>query len=205
MRPIALIAVAVVVASSAVFAAEIPTVKTPEGWKSEQLKLPPSFAAKMKLPGIEDIRFAPGMFQAKSDSFFSYTILFWIPEKQVVTRKLLEQELLTYYQGLCDAVLRDKSVDSSKFSMVLKDVKLPDKSPKLQFLDHDRQDFTGKLEWVEPFITKKSQTLYFDVQSWHCESSKHRVVFICVSPQAKTAKIWKTMHDIRTGFRCHAK
>lgn len=194
-----------VVLSNAVHADDVPPIKAPAGWNSEKLDLPTSFAPTMKLKGVEDIRFAPGMLKPKSDSFFSYTILFWVPEKQVVTQKLLEQELLTYYQGLCKAVLRDQRVDTSKFTMVLKPVKQPAKAPKPAFLNHDRQDFTGKLTWVEPFVTKKSQTLVFDVQSWHCPESKHRAVFICVSPQPKTATIWKSMRDIRAAFRCHAK
>lgn len=186
-------------------AADIPDIKTPDGWRSEKIKMPPAFAPAMKLQGVEDIRFAPGMFDGKSDEFFSYAILFWVPEKQVVTKQLLEQELLTYYQGLSKAVSRDTPVDTSKFSVTLKPVKQKADAAKPAFLGHDRQDFTGHLDWVEPFVTKKAQKLYFDVQSWHCQASKHRVVFIAASPQPATAKVWKSMRDIRTGFQCHAK
>lgn len=191
--------------STNALADEIPDIKTPEGWRSEKITMPPGFAPTMKLQGIEDIRFAPGMFDGKSDEFFSYVIMFWVPEKQVVTKQLLENELLTYYQGLSKAVMRDQPADTSKFSVTLKPVKQKADAAKPAFLGHDRQDFTGDLDWVEPFVTKKSQKLHFDVQSWHCQKSKHRVVFIAASPQPATSKVWKSMRDIRAGFQCHAE
>ncbi len=88
----------------------------PKGWNAETIKLPPSFAPTMKLKGTEVIRFAPGMFDPKSDSFFSYVILFWVPDSEKVTKKILERELLTYYKGLAKAVLgkRGKDVDFDK-------------------------------------------------------------------------------------------
>ena len=54
-------------------------IKAPKAWRSETIKLPPAFAPDMTLTGVEEIRFAPGMFQADSDSFFSYFLVFVLP------------------------------------------------------------------------------------------------------------------------------
>ena len=49
-------------------------------WGGERIELPPRFAPTLGLKGIEEIRFAPGMFKPESESFFSYVILFAVSE-----------------------------------------------------------------------------------------------------------------------------
>ena len=45
-------------------------------WKGERIVLPPKFAPDMKLTGVEEIRFAPGMFKPESETFFTYVFVF---------------------------------------------------------------------------------------------------------------------------------
>jgi hypothetical protein len=62
--------------------------------------------------------------------------------------------------------------------------------------------YSGELKWIEPFATGMPQTLYLEIQSWP-SASKHRCVFVCVSPQAaKNAAVWKTLREIRAGCSC---
>ena len=56
------------------------------------------------LKGFEEIRFAPGMFDAKSDSFFSYGFVLQCEPEPKLTDAVVKQELLTYYRGLAEAV-----------------------------------------------------------------------------------------------------
>src|SRR5438045_1155199 len=51
-------------------------------WKGERIQLPPPFAPAMKLKGTEEIRFAPGMFDASSATFFSYAFVFSVSQDQ---------------------------------------------------------------------------------------------------------------------------
>src|SRR4051812_41200275 len=71
-------------------------------WKGERIELPPSFAPAMALQGIEEIRFAPGMFNPKSDSFFTYALVFSVPKTQELTPEVIKRELLAYYRGLAE-------------------------------------------------------------------------------------------------------
>ncbi|HBL42365.1 hypothetical protein, partial [uncultured Gimesia sp.] len=67
--------------ASTVLAADAEMAKhitVPAGWKGEQITLPPSFAREMQFKGTEEARFSPGMFQEKSDTFFSYFFVFKI-------------------------------------------------------------------------------------------------------------------------------
>lgn len=44
----------------------------------------------MKLRGVEEIRFAPGMFQAQADSFFSYAFVFSVTKEQELTPAVIQ-------------------------------------------------------------------------------------------------------------------
>jgi hypothetical protein len=177
--------------------AEMPT---PKGWGKETIALPPAFAADMKWKGSEELRFHPGMFKADSDGFFSYAILMSLPADAKTDAAALESELLTYYRGLCQAVLKSKNQteDVSKFTLTLKEMRTPNRPG-----GEGCTGYTGEMRWVEPFTTGKPQTLRMEVQVWHCEKSNRRHVLVLASPQQPTAAMWKELRTIGDGIRCH--
>ena len=172
----------------------------PAGWGGETIQLPPGFAPEMKLKGSEYIRFAPGMMDPESDTFFSYAFVFELEPMPELTEAVVKDEFLKYYRGLCKAVLKGKlpQVDPSKFTLELQQAKsaatitLDDRNADMPVL------YTGTLEWVEPFATKKPQTLNIDIQTW--TRNDRSFIFACVSPQARDAAIWKHLHKIRNGY-----
>jgi len=171
-------------------------VPQPKGWGKESIPLPPPFAPKMTWKGTEELRFAPAWMKADSDTFFSYAVFFWLPADQKVDKATMEKELLTYYQGLATAVLRQKKqeTDVSAFSVILKE------SPADKRATGEKVSCNlGELKWTEPFTTGKPQTLKLDVHTWYCEKHKHQCVFICASPQPQAAAVWKTLREIRAG------
>ncbi len=172
----------------------------PAEWGGETIQLPPGFAPEMKLKGSEHIRFAPGMMDPKSDTFFSYAFVFELEPMPELTEAVVKEEFLTYYRGLCKAVLNGKlpDVDPLKFTLELQRAKsdattTPDDTTTIM-----PAHYTGTLEWVEPFATKKAQTLNLDIQTWI--SSDRSFIFACVSPQARDAAIWKQLHKIRNDY-----
>jgi len=171
----------------------------PPGWKSERIDLPPSFAPKMKLHGTEDVRFAPGMFQSASDTFFSYMFVFRVQSDPELSHEVIERELLVYYRGLATAVLksRDIEVDTTRFALQLKEVKAADAQATGA---GDLKQYAGDLDWIEPFVTREPQTLHLEIDAWANSQSSHNYLFVCVSPQGKKAAIWKTMHERRAEF-----
>lgn len=172
-------------------------LKSPAEWKGETISLPPSFSPNMTLKGTEVIRFAPGMFDDKSDSFFSYVFVFQVKQDQKLTKKLIQKELLVYYQGLASAVLKDQKVkfDPKSFTLKLEERKAAD---AVQLADTKK--YKGDLKWLEPFVTRKSQTLHLELNAWQDGKSKHDYVFVCVSPKKTTEPIWKEMRAIRQSF-----
>lgn len=174
-------------------------VPEPKGWNKESIDLPPKgFAPDMKWKGQEEIRFAPGMFKPDAPDFFSYALLFWLPDGEKIDAKTMETELLTYYRGLAKTVLASKKqeVDVAKFTLTIKEAK--EKSGKRASGD-TFMAYAGELKWVEPFATGKAQTLRFEIQTWAAEKHKHQCLFICVSPKPTTDEMWKALREIRDG------
>jgi hypothetical protein len=172
----------------------------PDGWGGETIKLPPRFAPDMKLKGSEHIRFAPGMMKPASDSFFSYAFAFELEPKPELTDAVVKEEFLKYYRGLCQAVLNGKlpDVDPLKFTLELKREKSEAKPAAEKQADDTPTRYAGTLDWVEPFATKKPQTLNLEILTW--TKNDRNYLFACVSPQAKAAVIWKQLHVIRDDY-----
>ena len=170
---------------------------TPE-WAEERIKLPPTFAPKLGLKGIEEILFAPGMFKADEKNFFSYVFLFALERKPELTEEVLRKELLAYYIGLSRNVMRNPKLDTSKFTVKLQALKLQEASPKGAL---NAKFYRAEVYWIEPFATKKFQTLYFELQTWQYKGTPFNYLFVCASPQKHSAPIWKTMRGIRASVK----
>ncbi|HBN76136.1 MAG TPA: hypothetical protein DD473_10015 [Planctomycetaceae bacterium] len=174
-------------------------ITVPAGWKGEQIPLPPSFAKEMQFKGIEEARFSPGMFQEKSNTFFSYFFIFKIDPGSELTENNIKRELLTYYQGLSRTIFnsRKKDIDTSQFTCILtKAIPLDSQNIYPQGLT----EYSATVNWTEPFVTQKPQMLNLIIQAWTDKTTRHGYLFVCVSPQDFKANIWQTMRDIRGKF-----
>jgi len=161
-------------------------LEAPEKWSGETISLPPGFARDMALNGTEVIRFAPGMFDSRAEDFFSYALVFWLPETKPLTKKQLHEEFLKYYRGLATAVSRGR-----KLGIDPQDFKL-----KLTPVEKKPQTYRAELEWAEPFRTGQAQTLRFAISAR--ESAEHNglLLSIAASPQPHEHAIWKQLDSI---------
>lgn len=172
----------------------------PPAWSGERITLPPGFAPDLGWTGVEEIRFAPGMFEAEAPDFFSYILVFHLAAESDVSEAGLKRELLVYYRGLAKAVMagKEKTVDATGFAISLTKaegtaVAPPDAAPKAE-------GWTGTLDWVEPFATEKPQKLHLEVHVW--KEGDQPVVLSCVSPVDPASEIvWPALRAIRTSFR----
>ena len=173
-------------------------------WKGERITLPPTFAPDMGLKGIEEIRFAPGMFDVKSDSFFSYVFVFSVSAEQKLTEEVIRNETLIYYRGLARSVLKGKGVevDASKFTFALEKANAVKDAPASVAKPEAITQYSGKLDWVEPFATAKAQTLHFEIQAWSDPTTARNYLLVCTSPKipGETDAAWKELRGIRRGF-----
>ena len=166
-------------------------------WAGERIELPPGFAPSLGWKGVEQIRFAPGMFEAEAKDFFSYILVFLLEPKTGTSETDLKRELLTYFKGLSEAVMKGKnrSVDTSTFSFSLTKTNTLEDTPAKA---NNVTAYTASLTWIEPFATEKSQTLHFEIHCW--EHLSQPVVLSCVSPLARTHAYWTQLREIRKKF-----
>jgi len=184
-------AVAVLPLEKQQFILKKPTPK----WFGERIALPPKgFAPDLGLRGIEEILFAPGMFKAGQPDFFSYVFLFALEANPKLDAKVLKKELFTYYSGLSKARMGNPNLDTSKFSVKVDTLEDKEVSPKSAI---NVRNYRAKIVWLEPFATKKMQTLYFELQTWQYKGSPYQYLFVCASPQKPGNPIWKTLRTIR--------
>lgn len=174
----------------------------PDGWGGETIQLPPGFAADMKLTGKEQIRFAPGMMQPQSDSFFCYAFVFELPIQPALTEAVIKAEFLKYYRGLCKAVLGGQrpDVDPSTFTFELKRVADGGERSSIEEKPDSEAParFEAALDWVEPFATGKPQRLNLEIWAWRHNGRNY--LFACVSPQQTDSRIWTQLRAIRNRF-----
>lgn len=160
------------------------TLKAPKGWSGETLKLPPGFAPDMKLKGIEEIRFAPGMFKPDDETFFSYAFVFWLPGDKPLDADAIHSDIMTYYRGLANAVSKGE-IKTDGFKL------------KLEPVENQESEWIGTLEWVEPFRSRKAQTLRFEISQRQLTEPNARLLSIAVSPQQdQKHAVWKDLRGI---------
>lgn len=156
-------------------------------WRGERIELPPGFAPDLGWNGVEVIRFAPGMFQPESDSFFSYALVFLLEAGSDVSREAIQREVLTYYRGLATAVMGGKGipVDAGAFTLDMEE-------------DSDTV-LRATLDWIEPFATRQAQTLHLEIHPWM--HGQQPAIFFAVSPQPEDHVIWTELRRIQESFR----
>ena len=183
-------------------------LQAPPEWRGEEIRLPPGFAPDMSWKGIEEVRFAPGMFDAKADDFFSYVFVFYLPEAKEPDFKELQKELLKYYRGLATAVARGKGgVDAKSFRLTLKPAGKSNPNPESAGdspTPASKQESSlagrsrGVMHWTEPFATMKPQTLHLEIQSGRCTGRAARFLAVAVSPKRpeQAKPLWSSMRRI---------
>lgn len=169
----------------------------PKDWKSERIDFPLGFAPKINYEGFEELRFAPGMFDPKSESYFTYTFFWWIKE-QNITPQQLEKDLVNYFQGLTSAVGKSKGQDYD-LSKVKAKVTLMENKTKLPY---KTKNYQAVVDTYDAFASKNLLTLNMEITIFNCETAKRTVSFFSVSPKPKNEAIWKQMQEIRDSFNC---
>lgn len=110
--PLVLAALAVQVAPAAGKPELVPP--TPADWNRERIEFPLGFAPDIALEGVEELRFAPGMFKRGSETHWTY--LFGLDVRANggggidVDQAFLDDFLTRYFRGLCGAVASEKGL-----------------------------------------------------------------------------------------------
>ena len=170
--------------------------ETPPDWRYERIEFPLPFAPELKYDGFEELGFAPGMFNAKSDTYFTYIFAMKITNEVSIDVKLLKSLLETYFRGLCRTVAEgtDFVIDASKISATVREDHYE--------AQHSRH-FTVTLDSYDPFVTGKRLKLRLEMLVIDRDQNDHRI-FAAVSPKPADSPVWKLLRELKQQFREHA-
>lgn len=171
-----------------------------EGWRKETIPFPLEFARELPFSGVEELRFAPGMFKPEAQGFWSYAFAWWLDGQPPLGASELERALLPYFAGLITEVAKEKryAIDPARFS-----VSLHPSTGAREKAGHAVQAFTGSAELYDAFATGKPITLNLEVWVWDCAEAGKRVALVLASPKPSTERIWEALRERRDEFACH--
>lgn len=169
---------------------------TPDGWRTETIAFPLGFAPELEYEGVEELRFAPGMFNADSEDFWTYAFVWWISDRSSLEPAGLAKDLEFYFAGLTRAVAPERGFDASAATH---DVQL---AMFENGGDDSEIDFKGGATVFDPFATGESISLNIRVKQTSCLEEGRLAVVFELSPQPLIHQVWSSLAGIRDGFRC---
>jgi hypothetical protein len=168
---------------------------SPNKWQVERFPIPIDFAPQISYKGVEEIRFAPGWADQKSEQYWSYAYLWWLEGEQKVNAAILESNLTAYYQGLVGRNITSSKIPSNK----VVPIKVSIKPTKTQA--EDIVSYTGSISMLD-YMSSKPIVLNCLVHVKKCKSENTTAIFIELSPQSYTHPIWREMNRIYSSFSC---
>jgi hypothetical protein len=72
----------------------------PDGWRPETMSFPLQFAPSIAHRGVEELRFAPGMFDPAAARYFTYAFAWRLDDAAELQPAQLADELTAYFRGL---------------------------------------------------------------------------------------------------------
>ena len=165
----------------------------PESWRAEVISFPLPFAPDLPLEGVEELRFAPGMFEAESDTYFTYTFIWWLTGERRFAADEMERLLLEYFGGLYLAVSKKEEKDVSGFRVGMEAMPAPVGT------EDDRERYQGRVDWIDPLVTEEELVLNLKVWRWYCDEEDRTAVFFALSPRPTSDGIWESMEKQKAG------
>ena len=167
--------------------------QSPADWRPEVIPFPLGFAPDIDYKGVEEIRFAPGMFKPETDTYFTYAFVWWLEGQPTIDQARLQDDLLKYFRGLYQAVSKKETKQVDSFSVKIE----PDGS-----LDEDglkKIRYRGEVRWVDPFVTEQGLTLNLRISHWDCPAKDRTAVLFLATPRKDGDAVWDTLAGIKAG------
>ncbi len=170
-------------------------LQKPEKWSTEVIAFPIDFAPSIDFKGIEDLRFAPGWGNSKTEEYWSYAYLWWVEGKPVVNENNLKANLQSYYDGLIGRNVLSRKISARKV--------IPTRATitEERTSEDDVKTFKGTIMMFD-YMAEQPITLKCIIHQKKCWQPNRRVLLVEVSPQPFNHAVWKSLEYLNTSFRC---
>ena len=172
------------------------TLPTPAGWRTETIPFPLAFAPELDYTGLEELRFAPGMFTAGAEDYWTYAFVWWIPLATDAGAERLQADLEAYFFGLTRVVARGKGFDPGNPTYEATLTRIDGSSPGR---------LRGRVVTFDAFTTRSPVELNVRIENHPCDQAGRRALIFLLSPQGEDHAVWGELERIREGFRCERK
>ncbi len=169
-------------------------LKIPDGWDVERFSLPPDFAPGIKFKGVEDLRFAPGWGNAKSENYWTYCFLWWLKGNARIDPDILEVSLKEYYDGLVGRNIISRKIPSNKLVPTVVDLK------KIKTAAGDLETYAGTVSMLD-YQAQQPIVLNCSIHWKDSKSDDKTVAYFELSPRPLTHAIWKKLDEVGESFR----
>lgn len=161
---------------------------TPAGWATERFALPPDFAPGITYKGVEDLRFAPGWGDVKSEEHWTYGFLWWLEGAPKVDAQMLEANLKAYYTGL---VARNVAAD--KIAPVTVSIKRFKTSPA------GLETYGGTISLLD-YHSGQPMTLNCLIRVKDSKMPARTAIYFALSPKPLSHPVWQKLAQIGESF-----
>ena len=163
-------------------------LKGPANWEFERFSLPPSFAPQITYKGFEELRFAPGMFNKDTSTYFTYAFVAQLDTLVNIREKEIRNYLEYYFKGLCGSTVRERklTIDSTKISARV--TKTRERVPGM---------YNATVNVFGVFADGAPVTLNMAIHVANYPIDKKTRIIFLASPQGYNEPIWKDLYDIR--------
>jgi len=167
----------------------------PLGWRTETIPFPLGFAPGLRYDGLEEVRFAPGMFKPDREDFWTYAFVWWLSGSVAFAARTLEADLADYFEGLSLAVEHQDGFDPQQATATAVIEPVPQTKPGEAL-------FEGTVLTHDPFATHARITLNVQIRVFRCEIEDRTVGLFLLSPQPSEHPLWGELAALRDAFRC---
>ncbi len=164
-------------------------LKEPTDWRLETMPLPPGFAPDLKFSGTEEIRFAPGMFDPNSATYFTCVLGLSVHSSSGFGAAELKAFLESYYRGLSISVGQRKGLKPDRTQMNAI-VKSAGAGPE------GRVRLTATVDFFDTFSDGRKITLNVEADVLPLPKSGKTGLILLVSPSATESPVWTILRSI---------
>jgi hypothetical protein len=167
-------------------AASAAILKEPADWRLETMTLPPRFAPSLKVTGTEEIRFAPGMFDNTSRTYFTCALAIVANDAPQLGTAEIKNFLEQYYRGLSASVARRNGASPDVAQM----------KAVVQTVPPTMNRFTAQVDFFDSFTDGRKILLHVEAVALPLAPKKQTCLILLVSPGAKDKDVWPTLRAI---------
>jgi len=177
---------------------EAQLLKEPAGWTFERFNLPPVFAPNFSFTGAEELRFSPGMFDKKSNLYFTYAFAAQLNNRTSISKEEIKNYLFDYFKGLCSQTAKDRklTVDTSKINVLIE---------KKNTVPHKDEIYNALLHVFGVFADGAPVQLNMEIKVLTNKTTGQVYLVFIASPLSKTDAVWEQLHTIQQNFSIPAE